>query len=177
MSYDKQPLMGAPPPYQYQPPPPQRPYQPPPAQPYYAAPQTTNNTVIVTTQPTRPAVVYNRHTSGDHFLTLSIFLTICCFFWGTWCALACTIPAIVFAINARDAEVRGDAEAVSRNRRLALGLNIGGIVTYVVSIVVIIIAIVSINVSAGSYYYSSSYSYCYSYYNYYYNDYSYYCYK
>ncbi|XP_019852012.1 PREDICTED: uncharacterized protein LOC105312676 isoform X2 [Amphimedon queenslandica] len=164
MSYDKQPLMGAPPPYQYQPPPPQRPYQPPPAQPYHAAPQTTNNTVIVTTQPTRPAVVYNRHTSGDHFLTLSIFLTICCFFWGTWCALACTIPAIVFAINARDADARGDQAAVERNRRLALFLNIGGIATYAVSIVIFIIVIATSVSQINNCYYS-----------YYYYQYIYYC--
>ena len=38
------------------------------------------------------------HNIGNHYLTLSIVMTIVCFIFG-WHSLFCTIPAIIFAIS------------------------------------------------------------------------------
>ena len=87
-----------------------------------------------------------------------------------------TFTFLSFYLKARDADARGDHEAVARNRRIALFCNIGGILSYAIIMVIIIIA-VSVSVAtanaAASYYYYNNY--CYSYYNYYYDNYGYYC--
>ena len=53
---------------------------------------------LITVQPSETVDVQNR-SPGDHLLIISVVLTIICFFVGSWCALCCTIPAIVFAVN------------------------------------------------------------------------------
>ena len=111
------------------------------------------------TQP-GPVVYQRRYGSGDHYLILSIIMSFVCFFFGTWWALVCTIPAIFMAINvshytsvtsmsdkciilqAQEAERRGDTVTMERNRRSALRLNIGAIIVGVVSWILLIVIIV-----------------------------------
>lgn len=57
------------------------------------------NNVIVTQPVASSHTTYETYRTSDHYFTLSIILTICCFLCGTWCALFCTIPAIIFAVN------------------------------------------------------------------------------
>ena len=53
---------------------------------------------IVVTPPT--FVVYERRFgTGDHYLLLSILISIVCFIFCGWLTLICTIPAIFFAIS------------------------------------------------------------------------------
>ncbi|XP_003385428.1 PREDICTED: uncharacterized protein LOC100639982 [Amphimedon queenslandica] len=163
-----------PPPYSVPPPQPQPGYGYAPAAPVPQQ-QSSNNVVVVNSQPT-PAIVTTIRPVGDHFLTLSIVLTIVCFICGAWHALLCTIPAIIFSTMARDAEARGDMDSAQTNSRLSLGCNIGGIVSNVAGIVILII-VIAIEVSAASSAASSYYSYCYYYYSYTYDSYRYYCYK
>jgi hypothetical protein len=152
---DKQPLVGppagynqgapvgAPPPYQQPPGPYNQPPQyggpqypppnPPPQYPQYQAAgpapaQTTN--IVVTNQPANNTrVVYQRrYGNGDHYLVLSIIVSICCFIFAGWPSLICTIPAIFFAISAQDAEARGDEVTMRKNAQTALILDICGMV-------------------------------------------------
>lgn len=55
-------------------------------------------------------------------------MTVCCCICGSWCALCCTIPAIVAAVNAREAEITGDMEKSRSSRATALALNIVGFI-------------------------------------------------
>ena len=104
-------------------------------------------------------VYQRRYGSGDHYLILSIIMSFVCFFFGTWWALACTIPAIFMAINVRcslykcyrqiiivlqaqEAEGRGDTITMERNRRAALRLNIGAVVIGVITWILVVIFIV-----------------------------------
>uniref|UniRef100_A0A1X7VV26 DUF4190 domain-containing protein n=1 Tax=Amphimedon queenslandica TaxID=400682 RepID=A0A1X7VV26_AMPQE len=83
---------------------------------------------IVSSQPlaqeyhTNPAAT---HYPSDNFFTLSVFLA---FFWCIFgsCGLCCVIPAIVYAVHAREAEMRGDMVAMRSKRQAALALNIIG---------------------------------------------------
>ena len=108
------------------------------------------------TQP-GPVVYQRRYGSGDHYLILSIIMSFVCFFFGTWWALVCTIPAIFMAINvshytsvtsmsdkciilqAQEAEGRGDTITMERNRRSALYLNIGAVMTGVATWILLIV--------------------------------------
>ena len=148
MDKDTQPLLqpspyGQPPGY----PPPQAGYQPQPQAPpppYVGGYQTVpkqQNTVVVTQQPT--AVIYTRqYGSGDHYLLLSIIMSILCFVCGSWWALLCTIPAIFYAINAQQAEARGNIISMEKNRCTALFLNIIGVVVGVIIWIIIVINII-----------------------------------
>lgn len=129
----------------------------------YGAPN--NHAVIVTTQPTAAPVVYHSYGTNDHFLILSIVMTFLCFICGTWCALFCTVPAIIFAINAQDAALHGDMIGMARNRRIAAILNLIGLITFMIVMVILVITVVSVNVSIAS----SCYSYYDNYYEYYYS--------
>ena len=59
--------------------------------------------VVVVQQPSEP-VFYTSTAAqplvSDHYLTLSIILTIFCIFCFTWYGLCCTIPALVFSLMA-----------------------------------------------------------------------------
>lgn len=82
-----------------------------------------------------------------------------------------TFTFLSFYHKARDADARGDHEAVARNRRIALFCNIGGIASYAITIVIVIIIAVSISVAgANSGPYCSTYD---GYYYYYYHCYYY----
>ena len=56
------------------------------------------NSGVITVQPSETVYVQNRE-MGDHFLTLSVVLSVVCFLFCSWCALGCTIPAICYAIK------------------------------------------------------------------------------
>ena len=56
------------------------------------------NSGVITVQPSETVYVQNRNPE-DHYLTLSVVLSIVCFLFGSWCALCCTIPAICYAIE------------------------------------------------------------------------------
>lgn len=58
----------------------------------------STNVVVVQSQPTPGIVVHTVQPVGDHFLTLSIILTVLCVLFGTWYGLFCTIPAMIFSI-------------------------------------------------------------------------------
>ncbi|XP_019850399.1 PREDICTED: uncharacterized protein LOC109581065 [Amphimedon queenslandica] len=96
--------------------------------------QTSNSAIVVSSQPTPTIATNIRRDVGDHYLALSIVLTVLCFICGPWVALFCTASAIAFSIQARDAEARGDIEGAQRNSRLSLGCNIGGVVTGLIAI-------------------------------------------
>ena len=58
------------------------------------------NTGVITVQPSESETVhFQNRNPGDHFLMLSVVMSIVCFLVGSWCALCCTIPAIFYAIN------------------------------------------------------------------------------
>ena len=86
------------------------------------------NSGVITVQPSETVYVQNRNPE-DHFLIISVVLSIVCFLFGSWCALCCTIPAICYAIEARDAEVRGDRESMRKNHDMAACLNVVGFIT------------------------------------------------
>lgn len=120
-------------------------YPPPgyqPAPPQYQTTGPSSQTTVVLTAPQTTTVVYERrYGSGDHFLLLSIILSIWCCVCFSWWTLCCTIPAIFFAINAQEAEARGDYEGMQKNRQLALILDIAGVILGGVTFVVVIVLI------------------------------------
>ena len=151
-----------------------------------------SNVVVVNQQP-NPAFVTTVHPPvRDHYLTLSITLTVLCAVFGNWHALLCTIPAVIFStmvsinisyyfsiivlsvsklFQAGDAEKRGDHTTAATHAKISLGLNIASIVAFLVGMVVSV-AIVSVIVVRArafiddeSYYDSSCYSYQYEYYS------------
>ncbi|KAL5499995.1 hypothetical protein EMCRGX_G011479 [Ephydatia muelleri] len=75
----------------YQPPPPQYPQGPTSQQ------QQSSNVVVVGGQPSAATTTVVHRSTGDHFLTVSVVLTILCVVCGGWGSLLCTIPAIVVA--------------------------------------------------------------------------------
>lgn len=60
--------------------------------------------VVIKTQPpvsiVKPGMA--AHPLNDHFLTLSIVLSVICFMCGTWYSLFCTVPAIIIATSVRE---------------------------------------------------------------------------
>ncbi|XP_019850383.1 PREDICTED: uncharacterized protein LOC109581060 isoform X2 [Amphimedon queenslandica] len=137
--------------------------------------QTNNSAVVVSSQPTPTiATTAIHHDVGDHYLTLSVTVTVLCFITGSWSALLCTIPAIIFSSMARDAEAHGDMETARVHSRWSLGCSIGGLITGAIGIMIVIIMIASVVYSSQTSTPSSS---CSLYYNYYYSSYTYNCYK
>ncbi|XP_019850385.1 PREDICTED: uncharacterized protein LOC109581061 [Amphimedon queenslandica] len=106
--------------------------------------QKNNSAVVVSSQPT-PTIVTSatHHDVGDHYLTLSVTVTVLCFITGSWSALLCTIPAIIFSIIARDAEVRGDMNSAQVNSHLSLGCSIAGLIIGPIVTVIVIIMIIA----------------------------------
>ena len=78
----------------------------------------------------------------DHYLRLSYVLTACFVCCCALTSLPFTIPAIYFAKMARRAESKRDTEVMIRYERLALVLNMGGIVAYVALFVAVIVVII-----------------------------------
>lgn len=166
----------------YQPPPqPQPGYQPAPADfkgdpkaavppAYYGPPlpaQQQQACNVVVTQPQVGVGHIPYHSVGDNYLTLSVVLTVLCFLCCTWYGLFCTVPAIIFATMARDAEGRGNYAAARSNANLALGCNIAGVVWWVLATCVIIISVSVVYATGGFvYYYYSPYCTYYYYYSY-----------
>ena len=70
-------------------------------------------------------------------------MSIFCFVCGSWLALLCTIPAIFYAINAQEAEARGNTILMEKNRRTALYLNIIGIIVGVVIWIIIVVGTIA----------------------------------
>ena len=52
--------------------------------------------VVINAQPSAATTVVH-HPVGDHYMTLSIVLTVICVMCGGWWSLLCTIPAIILA--------------------------------------------------------------------------------
>jgi hypothetical protein len=50
-------------------------------------------------QPTVVLAPVRRYGTGDHGLIYAIVASVCIFFFGVWCTLICTIPAIFISIN------------------------------------------------------------------------------
>ncbi|XP_065898749.1 cell death-inducing p53-target protein 1 homolog isoform X2 [Dysidea avara] len=110
-----------------QPPPPQG-YSPQPPQPQQ---QTTSNVVVVTGQPQVTSTVVHVSSSVPDYTILSIVMTILCIFFNCF-ALVCTIPAIFLAVQAKEEAARGEQDIALQHARIALYLNIGAIVSWVV---------------------------------------------
>ena len=100
--------------------------------------QSSTNVVLVQQQPT---AVYTRtvRASGDNFLTLSVFMTMICFLCGTWYSLLCTVPAIIFASAAKEAESRGDLAKARQKRNAAIFCNVQACVWWVTITLILII--------------------------------------
>lgn len=96
---------------------------------HYGGAGSTSTNVVVVTQPVRPVVPISRVSYAPDYLGLSVFMIICCTLMGTWLALICVIPALIFSILAHDHNRTGRTDEASRLGRLALGLNIGGLVS------------------------------------------------
>eukprot|EP00731_Ephydatia_muelleri_P019850 Em0012g675a len=106
-----------------------------PAPPAYISEPTQPGNVpiaVVISQPPSYVVHADRYTHGDHYFMLSIILSIICFCCGSWLSLLCTIPAIVFAAAAQDAEIRGDSDAERKNSVCAITLNIIAIFSFMI---------------------------------------------
>ena len=62
--------------------------------------------VVVGGQPSAATTTVVHRSTGDHFLTVSVVLTILCVVCGGWGSLLCTIPAIVVASAVSSAFLR-----------------------------------------------------------------------
>lgn len=58
-----------------------------------------SHNVVVVQQPAPTVITTSVRPTGDHYMTLSIVMTILCAFCFSWYALLCTLPAIIFATN------------------------------------------------------------------------------
>ena len=54
--------------------------------------------VVIRAQPPTATTTVVQRPTGDHYMTLSIVLTVICLMCGGWWSLLCTIPAIIFAL-------------------------------------------------------------------------------
>ncbi|XP_003382882.1 PREDICTED: uncharacterized protein LOC100637740 [Amphimedon queenslandica] len=97
---------------------------------------------IVITQPPTFVVYERRFGTGDHYLLLSIIISIVCFLFCGWLTLICTIPAILFALSAQDAESRGDNVTMEKKAKTALILDIAGMITGAVSFACFVIIVI-----------------------------------
>lgn len=104
--------------------------------------QPSGGQTIVITQPPTFVVYERRFGTGDHYLLLSIIISIVCFLFCGWLTLICTIPAILLALSAQEAESRGDTVTMEKNAKLALILDIVGMVTGALSFACIVIIVI-----------------------------------
>ncbi|KAL5489221.1 hypothetical protein EMCRGX_G018289 [Ephydatia muelleri] len=118
--------------------------------PYYPAPPqyTPASYALVSSQPCRTATVNTHTTTGDHFLIASVVMTALCCLVCSWLSLLCSIPAILFALSAQNAEARGDMSGARRSRNVALYLNVTAVLVFVICIVVV----ASSSMKSGGYY-------------------------
>ncbi|KAL5502986.1 hypothetical protein EMCRGX_G009857 [Ephydatia muelleri] len=131
-----------PPSYQQQDEP--RPERPPPyfAQQSDESYSSNGRVYIAVQQPTTVRLIRPVYESaGDHYLGLSIFLTVLCICCGSWPSLLCTIPAALFACEAQEDETKGNFEGVRKNRQLAIGLNLIAILSFFVMWIVVMMVV------------------------------------
>ncbi|KAL5499984.1 hypothetical protein EMCRGX_G011468 [Ephydatia muelleri] len=60
-------------------------------------PQLSSNVVVISAQPSAVTTTVVHCPTGDHYMTLSLVMTIICVMLGGWLSLMCTIPAITLA--------------------------------------------------------------------------------
>eukprot|EP00731_Ephydatia_muelleri_P011909 Em0006g803a len=148
----------------YQPiPPPQYPQ----GQPFQQ--QQSSNVVVINAQPSAATTTVVHRPTGDHYMTLSVVMTIICVMCGGWISLMCTIPAIILASLAKNDDAAGNAPAAKTKANIALALNIIAVLFHIVAIIAIVTPFAVI-ISNFNNYYSyryycrycpySSYSYC-----------------
>ncbi|XP_019852104.1 PREDICTED: uncharacterized protein LOC109582005 [Amphimedon queenslandica] len=103
-------------------------YKVPPVPPHLIRPPPHNHVVTVRQPMPNYLAQTSQSSSSDYYLNFAVILTVLCFFCGTFLVLLCTIPAMVFASQAKDEELRGDMEAAQRSRCLSLAFSGGAIV-------------------------------------------------
>eukprot|EP00731_Ephydatia_muelleri_P000569 Em0001g569a len=115
--------------------------------------QQSANVMVVNSQPTAVESTIVVHSTRDHYLTLSISMTIICLacLGCGWLPLLCTITAIIISLSARSDERSGDVIAAKRKAKVSLSLNI-------ISGIVLVILIV-VTIATFAYFRSNSLSY------------------
>ncbi|KAL5499979.1 hypothetical protein EMCRGX_G011462, partial [Ephydatia muelleri] len=145
-------------------------------------PQLSSNVVVISAQPSAVTTTVVHRPTGDHYMTLSLVMTIICVMLGGWLSLMCTIPAITLAALAKNDDAAGNAAAAKTKGYIALTLNIIAVLFHIVAIIAIVtpiaVAISSLSNENKYNYYNNYYSYSYycqycSYLSYYYCSYSY----
>eukprot|EP00731_Ephydatia_muelleri_P011912 Em0006g806a len=145
--------------------------------------QQSSNVVVIDAQPSAATTTVVHRPTGDHYMTLSVVMTIICVMCGGWTSLMCTIPAIMFASLAKNDDAAGNAAAAKTKGYIALTLNIIAVLFHFALIIAIVTpfavfitsnfnnyycryCVYSYNYCSYSYSYSSSYSsYTYTYYS------------
>ncbi|KAL5499959.1 hypothetical protein EMCRGX_G011435, partial [Ephydatia muelleri] len=141
-------------------------------------PQQNTNVVVISAQPSAATTTVVHRPTGDHYMSLSLVMTIICVMCGGWVSLMCTIPAIMLASMAKNDDAAGNAAAAKTKGNIALALNIIAVLFHIMLIIAIITPFAVIISSYSNYYYNYNYSYTYycrycSYLSYYYCSYSY----
>ncbi|KAL5499973.1 hypothetical protein EMCRGX_G011452, partial [Ephydatia muelleri] len=82
-------------------------------------PQQNTGVVVISAQPSAATTVtVVQSPTGDHYMTLSLVMTIICVMCGGWTSLLCTIPAIMLASLAKNDDAAGNAAAAKKRATL-----------------------------------------------------------
>eukprot|EP00731_Ephydatia_muelleri_P011908 Em0006g802a len=124
--------------------------------------QQSSNVVVISAQPSAVTSTVVHRPTGDHYMTLSLVMTIICVMCGGWTSLICTIPAIMLASLAKNDDAAGNVAAAKTKGYIALALNIIAVLFHIVAIIAIVTPIaVVISSLSNDYYYNNYYSYTY----------------
>ncbi|KAL5499965.1 hypothetical protein EMCRGX_G011442 [Ephydatia muelleri] len=121
--------------------------------------QQSSNVVVINAQPSAVTSTVVHRPTGDHYMSLSLVMTIICVMCGGWTSLMCTIPAIMLASLAKNDDAAGNAAAAKTKANIALALNIIAVLFHIVAIIAIVTPFAVIISNLNNYYNSYSYRY------------------